>query len=150
MKITLAKALKIKNKLIGELKESSAVLSSKNTIESGKEPIVDIVDEVIKYNAIQIKLIAIKSAISEMNATIQSEIFRQAELRTELSMWKRMMNESLNPMSGWGPSRDSVEYKSVIGYNQLKQIVDSLVDEIDRIQDKLDTYNHKKMIDIDM
>lgn len=150
MEITLAKALKLKNKKIREIKELSNIIIENNSIIEGNKFLYDIKDIFNKYEKTKEELTKLKAEIQKANQDVQKDIFMLSELKDEykninmLSCKQGYVNESL--------FRDSVQnkYISYITVSERDEILKRIEKEIENLQDKLDEYNHKTKIKIDI
>lgn len=155
MGITLAKALKIKNKLIGEIKDIEKMIVSKNTIIINEK--VDIGKHVNKYNVEKMynelqdktnKLINLKIAINDANSEIIHHIFSMGEYKSLLKFLSTIDIKEGVVNRGYLESNVN-EYFSQIDDIKLNGMKKELQDKIDNIQDELDKHNHTTILDLE-
>lgn len=144
----LAKALKLKNKLAGEvahLKELLAQQNSRSTKQKFDYDNHKVLDELRAKIA---ELVATKAAIGAANAAVYAKIFRLAELKglattlKGLSTKEGVYAESL----GYAQSVE-VEYVAQIKKSEADQLAAELEAEIQALQDALDEFNFTRSIE---
>ena len=154
-KITLAKALKLKNKLIHEIKKLKNQLEEENsTLEENFVLIKSRSDFKIKMEGLKQKtnsLILIKTLISKANAKIVDKIFELSELKGYIS-WLSGLDttsgfQANNSFSGNG---EKSEYVSCISKEDVIKMINSIEDKIEKFQDEIDTFNNTKRIEWDV
>jgi hypothetical protein len=157
----LAKALKLKNKLAGELAELMIKIQRNNIYTVGKEP--DYNAEVLfqQYKDTQARLVKIKVAIQAANQAVEDKILRMAEAKARLSLLagiavKEGVEEEV--IGGWQLLTDGsrtqqtkrVEYKSYLNRKRLDSEIDQAKAEIETCQEELDAFNAATMVEIDI
>ena len=83
---------------------------------------------------------------------MRAQIFRQGELRSAVSLFNAMPTQHGKSQSGhFSMSCDElVEYKATMRKDDVDRIVAQIEDDIDKIQDELDAFNHGTMIEIEI
>jgi len=151
MKVTVAKALKLKNRITQKIQEVSGSIQSYNSIIEGKDRPVDVNVQMQKRDKLTEALINLKTAINQANMPIQSTVYLLAELKGELGFLRGIDTTSGKQVStaNWG-GEDKIYSKScVIDYKTLNNLIHQAEVDIDANQDTLDTHNHTVMIDVD-
>lgn len=144
--ISVAKALKLKNRLAGRLNKAQSNVTTYNSTLEG-QGLPNIADLVKERDEIMEVLIALKTAIIRGNNPIQGAIIRQGELKSKI--------EYLNSIpTNDGVQRHSyqntdVRYTAYIKKADVDAQVRALEKEIDGIQDKLDEFNHTAKVEIE-
>ena len=138
----LSKALKEKNRLVGEINRIKIILARENSRDENSFSKIDRALVWEKLDQTVEKLIKIKAAIFAANVTIQEDICRLSEIKSRIEFLK-----TLNVAHG------NVEYPSYNSEPIIKKLdayykqddIDNLTDklqlEIEKIQDRLDEYN---------
>jgi hypothetical protein len=157
MKVTVSKALKMKNRLAALIKEKGSNIKENNSIVKDGVRQVDIHNEIENRNKAVDALISLKTAIYRSNMDIQEKVFRLAELKSEIAFWDEVpCDEGLcQPKSGrrsdfyhaYG-KKDYREMTTVMRFEDLQKRKHNLIAQIDMIQDELDLHNHTTKIDI--
>lgn len=150
MKVTVAKALKLKNRIANKINEVSASIQAYNSVISGQERPVDINKLMEKRSKLVDRLISLKTAINNANIPIQSTVYLLAELKGELSFLRSLdtTNGKQVSMTTWGDGDKVYEKDAVLDYAFVKGLIDQVENDIDTNQDKLDNYNHRVEIDV--
>ena len=156
MSITLARALKLKNKLAGEIKDLKNKMMSKNVVLVGKNTNLEIVTN--KYNVHDMykeikdkksKLVNLKIIINDANREIIHKIFSISELKDTLKFISSLDTREGLVSRGYVDSEPQ-EYFSQIDDNERDKIKKELETQIDVIQEEIDQYNHNTVIDVDL
>ena len=150
MKIRVSKALKLKNRLAALVREKTKNIKKENSIIKGATPKVDIRKEVDILEQATTALIEVKSAIYHSNIEIQKDVFRLAELKSELAMWNEVDCNDGNVLEGekiFG-AMTSVEKVACLKFAEIDERRKRLQSEIEEIQDKLDIHNFQTEIEV--
>jgi hypothetical protein len=92
------------------------------------------------------QLIELKTAIHRANTEVYDKIFRLSELKNLVKTLKKMDTQEGNvSRRGYGESM-LLNYNVVINASDRDKMVKSYEDEIDALQDELDTYNATKTL----
>jgi hypothetical protein len=146
--ITLAKALKIKNRLTGRISSLENDIRTYNSVIEGKEDQVNIENLYKIYLNHKEMLIALKSAIYEGNIGIQRSIFEQAEKKGLISFLNsvstRHGSEHVHSLA-----HSTLNYVATLRKNDIDSTTKKLEKEVDELQDKIDNYNYTQKIKID-
>lgn len=149
MVITLAKALKLKNKLIGKISKISEDITSYNSTLASNEVEVDVRLLMEKRQDLLEKLIDLKYFISTANAPIQKSIFRMSELKGTVAFLKKINTKQGKVLDRYSLDVEG-EYKSVFRKNDIDKMIDDIQLEIDNIQETLEHHNYNTIISIDI
>jgi hypothetical protein len=138
----LAKALKQKNKLAGEVARLKELLAQQNSRSTKQKFDYNNHELLAELRSTIDQLVATKAAIGAANATIYAQIFRLAELKglvatlRTLSTKEGVFAESL----GYAQSVE-VEYVAQLKKAEVDRLAEELEAEIQALQDALDEYN---------
>lgn len=132
----LAKALKLKNKLAGEVETLKDLLKKQEFDYDNAKVLADLrtkVDELIR----------VKAAIAEANMAIYERIFRAAELKGLVATLNSLDTRTgVHLESGNYVERPvEVEYLAQLGKVEVDRLVAEFEKEIDSVQDELDEFN---------
>ena len=144
--ISLAKALKLKNRLAGRLSKVQTDIAIYNSVLAEQSGKVDVIGLISLREEICESLIALKTAINHANHEIQEDLIRQGELKSKLSWLSSLNTRDGNERHGY--QNTEVTYVAVITKKEVDDLANKLEAEIDAIQDRLDNYNHTKKLDI--
>lgn len=137
--MNIKKALKLKNKLTGEIKELIGLASSSNSIIKGNPR---------KYSTIQLlkeaetktaELIELKTKIHLANSPVYSKIFKLSELKSRAKFISAIPTDEGKTSSRYGTESEMMEVEMDV--IQMKEFVKKIEEEIERIQEELDVHN---------
>jgi len=138
----LSKALKTKNRLVGEINKLQQLIQTENLYEELNQSKFDVQQlyEELKEN--QTKLISLKTSLAQENSGIWKNIFEITELKGRIQFLK-----NLNTKEGTFRERDgftgTTERKYVVQINKVKveDEINSIEEKILVLQDEIDEYN---------
>lgn len=151
MKITLAKALKLKNRLVSKLEQVSSVVSSHNSVLVGQERPIDIAQGMERREKLVDAIINLKTAINLANIPIQSTIYLLSELKGEVSFLRGMDTTSgTQPNHGfYREGSGTLEKTAILGYAEVQKRIEECEANIDANQDIIDKHNYSVEIDVE-
>ena len=140
--MNLAKALKQKNKLAGEVAQLKELLAHQNS-RSTKQKFDYNNQEVLANLRAKIdELVATKAAIGAANAAVYPKIFRLAELKGLVTALKGLSTKEGVFAESLGYSQSvEVEYVAQIKKAEADKLVEETEREIQELQDALDEFN---------
>lgn len=143
--ITLAKALKLKAKLAGDLNSAYYAVSKNNSIIVGNKRHIDINATLAEMAEVKKKLIELKLAITVGNEKIMRSLIELSELKDTLGKIS-----SINTTEGkhreYGDSFS--EFEVVLTQGFINETAKALKTQIEELQDSIDSYNHSTMITV--
>jgi hypothetical protein len=146
--ITLAKALKVKNRLTGRLAKVQADIHAFNSVPEGQSGQVDVralMDNRAEFVDV---LVALKTAINEANRESQRDIYDLAEKKATVQFLSGISTRH-GAQPAVYPSTTEVNYITALTKGEVDGLVARLEKEIDQLQDKLDHFNHVRKVEID-
>lgn len=149
MEIKLYKAIKLKNKLIGEIKNLGRLIENENTIVVGNTRNYDVEDLITKYEDKMNCLVKVKTAIHLANNEIYHKICLLSELKLQASSYKRLACTN-GPAPNYTNYRDDdiAEFHSAILMIDKDTRVKEIEIKITNLQDELDEYNYNTIVTI--
>lgn len=138
--ISLAKALKLKNRLVGRLNKVQNDIVTYNSVLEEQGGKVDVLALFKLRDEIAEHLIVLKTKIIAGNSDIQSDLIRHGELKAKLA-WLATL-DTRDGRERHGYQNTEVTWVATLKKNDLDAETRKLEAEIDAIQDKLDTFNH--------
>ena len=150
-KITLAKALKIKNLLIKKINDSKGLIMRHNSYDTRNPPDFDIQQEYINLFGYTEQLAKLKAQITVANAAIADKLYSQAEYRSLIATISSIPTEHgvievENHMYG-SPAR-TVTKEAIITEKVIKLATDGLSAKINKLQDEIDAFNALTTIEV--
>ena len=146
--LTLAKALKIKNRLAGRLAKVQADIQAYNSVPAGQADQVNVPALVQTREELVGALVNIKTAINEANREAQRDIYDLAEKKAT-AQFLAGVNTRHGPQPAVYPNTTEVSYVAALKKADVDALVVRLENEIDQLQDRLDQFNHDHKIEVD-
>jgi hypothetical protein len=146
--ITLAKALKVKNRVAGRLAKVQADIQTFNSVPQGQADQVNVPALVQTRAELVGALVALKTAINDANREAQRDIYDLAEKKAT-AQFLAGVNTRHGPQPPVYPSTTEVVYVAALKKADVDGLVANLEKEIDQLQDRLDQYNHDHRIEVD-
>lgn len=141
--MNLAQALKLKNRMAGELVRLQQILQRENARRSDSVSKVDRIDTWQKILALSTKLGELKGRITQANVGIYPSLERMAELKSRIAYVQALPKREGEDVSFVGRDSEKVVYTwdSFINQQTCDDLVVELQTEINGLQDKVDAYN---------
>ena len=146
--ITLAKALKVKNRLAGRLAKVQADIQAYNSVPEGQADQVNVPALMQTHEELVGALVALKTAINDANREAQRDIYDLAEKKAT-AQFLAGVNTRHGPQPAVYPNTTEVSYVAALKKADVDGLVARLEKEIDRLQDRLDQFNHDRRIEVD-
>ncbi len=154
MKITIAKALNLKNKLVGEKDRLFRLVSANNSRLETTKTNYDVSDLFNQFEKTVVKLTAVKAAISTANATVYDKIYRISELKSMAANIKTVNTDESDHEDQvynrvTGEMEKKVTKRTVVLKNvDIDNKIKSIEAEIEKLQDELSAFNHLTQIEV--
>ena len=146
----IAKALKLKNQLAGDVAQLKELLAKQNSRSSKQKFDYDNREVLTCLRAKLAELVKVKAAVAAANAEIYDKIFRLAELKglvttlTSLDTKAGVFHEG----RGFGEATYEVEYVAQLGKVDVDKLAAELNAEIQLLQDALDEFNFTRSVNL--
>jgi superfamily II RNA helicase len=146
VKISLAKLMKVKNRLAGRIAATQAeIVAYNSTVQGSEAPDVKKLYE--QYEAQTAQMIKLKVALYDANRGGQQErIFLLAEKKSKLT-WLRSMNTRNGPQTSYDDK--VINYVATFKKADVDALVRQLEREIDETQDAIDSFNASRKVVVD-
>lgn len=145
--MTIAKALKQKNRLIKEIGELFSLVSEYNSIPEENDRPYNINELINTIKEKQEDLVDLKARIHTANSPVYKDIFKLSELKTRMKEFSSLeTKEGIGDNSLFRRRSAEIKYKAEIGPARLQEMKKELQEEIDTLQDELDEWNSKTTI----
>jgi DNA repair exonuclease SbcCD ATPase subunit len=145
--ITLAKALKIKNRLVGRLAKVQADIHAFNSVPAAQADQVNVPVLMAARAELVEALVSLKTAINEANREAQRAIYDLAEKKAAAQFLAGVCTRhGLQPPVY--PSTIEVDYVAALKKADVDAQVARLETEIDQLQDTLDGFNQVHQIEV--
>jgi hypothetical protein len=146
--ITLAKALKVKNRLTGRLAKVQADIEAYNSVPAGQADQVNVPALMQTREELVGALVGLKTAINDANREAQRDIYDLAEKKAT-AQFLGGVNTRHGPQPPVYPATIEVNYVVALKKADVDGLVAGLEKEIDQLQDRLDQFNHDHRIEVD-
>ena len=150
MMITLAQALKEKNRLAGEISRCWTMIARENSKREDIPRVIDVAETYKKVQLYKEKLIELKTKIGLANAGNLERIYRFEECKNELNR----VNDICTVVPSDFQERGEGNYKEfkrtvIFTAAQVYEMREKLQQECNDLQDELDAYNATTKIEFD-
>ena len=148
--ITLARALKLKNRLAGQLSKLGGRAVAHNSNVVGAKNPYNSLDVFREYEDVQAKLVEVKTSIQLANASIVRKIIEIGEARSQISLLQGInVTEGSVLQNNYLNDKEVVrEYVAAIGAEKRDTMIAELELDIDNLQDDIDSHNATTQIDL--
>jgi len=153
MKISLARALKYKNRVTEKMRKVEADVQANNSVLSEGEPEIDVKEAMEKRAFLEEHLVLLKRAIDKANEPVKQHIYRMQEIKARISFLSGISTQNGPSLTAnrWGMDEAVVhEYKATLRKNEIDQMIVAAEAEIDAMQEELDRHNNTTAIDIEL
>lgn len=148
--VTIARALKEKNRVAGRLAKARELVGAENSQDKSVPRGVDVAAMYDLAKELRNRLIAIKGAIAEANKPIVSKIIELDEIKSEIAFLNGLdVKEGKFVTTNYGTRIES-DIDAVIRKQQVLDEVAALQACADRIQDELDEFNATMKVEIEV
>jgi len=143
--MTLAKALKLKNRLAQKINNLKEEIQTENSARTDDPRKIKVEDLMIELKETIEKLIKLKISIFVASTPMRENILRLGELKSTI-LFLKGINTREGKIDNYGDN--DIEYSVVFDKIYIKKKVINCEEEIDSLQDELDQFNHKTEIEI--
>lgn len=139
----LAKALKVKNRLAGEVAKLEEIVRRENTRRSDNPSTIDVEEVYTQWSMKSLELVKVKSAIAKANIDIYYQIAEMEEYKNHITKLQ-MLNVKEGPEIVFiGRDQEKMEYvwTPFINAEKRDELIQETQNKINNLQDKIDDYN---------
>ena len=146
----IAKALKLKNQLAGDVAQLKELLAKQNSRSTKQKFDYDNREVLTRLRAKLDELVKVKAAVAAANAEIYDKIFRLAELKGLVTTLTGLDTKAgvFHEGRGFGEAAYEVEYVAQLGKVDVDKLVTELNAEIQSLQDALDEFNFTRSVNL--
>jgi hypothetical protein len=150
--LKLQTALKLKNRLAGEMSRLQAIVSRENSRRNDNPSKVKTGEVFAELKATRAKLIALKSAIAAANVEIYPKLAEMEEIKSFINFLQDLNTREGKEITHVGLHQEQLVYEWTVFLSQ--EVVDDMVkvqqDKIAVLQDEVDEFNATKAITVDL
>jgi hypothetical protein len=146
----IAKALKMKNQLAGEVAQLKELLAKQNSRSTKQKFDYDNREVLASLRAKVAELVKVKAAVAVANAEIYEQIFRLAELKGLVVALNGLDTKAgvFHEGHGFGEVAYETEYVAQLGKVEVDKLIAELNAEIQVLQDTLDEFNFTRNVNL--
>lgn len=144
-KMTIAKALRYKKRVISKISKLEADIIENNSIVEGGEREINVPAALAQREDTVKHLIDVKLAISTASAPIQRMILQCAEAKSRISFYNRVPTNHGKTKDRW--DENMTEYEAELRKQKRDQEVAELEGAIDEFQSNIDAFNHSNHVE---
>jgi len=146
----IAKALKLKNQLAGDVAQLKDLLTKQNVRSAKQKFDYDNHEVLARLRAKLDELIKVKAALAAANTDVYEKIFRLAELKGLVATLAGLETKTgiFHEGGRFGEPAYEVEYVAQLGKVDVDKLVAELKTEIQAIQDALDEFNFTRSVTV--
>lgn len=149
MQVTLARALKLKNKLVREANSFLAIVKEHNSYREENKPNFDINAAYDSYYQAIGKLAAVKAVIATANGPIFSKIYKITELKSHIANIRGINTKAgKETLSSYGSNSRDINYVATIPDSRVVELIKSAEGEIEKLQEEIDEFNHSTKVEV--
>ena len=149
-RVTVARALKEKNRVAGRLAKALNLVSRENSQDSNIPRGVDVEATYAQAKELRKRLVETKTAIALANQPIVGKIIELEEIKSEISYLNGLDVKEGVFVSNSYNSTVTNEFSAVIKKQQVLEEVERLQSRADRLQDELDEFNALTKVEIEV
>ena len=148
MKVSIARALKEKSRLAGRIHTIQDVLNKENSQIVGSTRSVDIKALYAQIKELMERMVAIKAAIAKANGPVVGLLVELEEAKSMIGFLSKLNTDEAADEGSY--NRASVKREAIIRQSDVLLEVDAYQQRVNALQDELDEFNVKTMVDIDI
>ena len=139
----IAKALKLKNQLAGDVAQLKELLAKQNSRSTKQKFDYDNREVLTRLRAKLDELVKVKAALATANTEVYDKIFRLAELKGLVATLTGLDTKAgvFHEGGRFGEPAYEVEYVAQLAKVEVDRLATELKDEIQSLQDALDEFN---------
>ena len=148
MKVTLARALKEKNRVAGKIHSLMDLVVKGNVHDEDELPELDLKRMVDEIKSLEDHLVGIKAKIAMANHPVNGKLTEMAELKAMMAFLGKVNTKEESRFS-FGDSK-KIKKVAVISAAELIEEKDEYQKRINKLQDDLDEHNAVTFVDIEL
>jgi hypothetical protein len=145
VEITLAKALKLKNRLAGRLAKLDGDFENYNSLPAGTDR-PDLKELYVVREALVAQIVQLKVALNSANQPIQQIIFELAEAKSLIALLAKTSTKHGRIVDAYHDS--AIEYIAQFRKSDVDREVRRLEIAVDQYQEQLDSFNNRTVVGI--
>lgn len=146
--MNISKALKVKNRLAGEVSRLQEVFKRENSRRNDNPSQIDAAKVYIELEGVREKLISLKGAINEASSPVSVKLAKLAEYKQFINFINSVPNREGEELTLVGSNREKLSYQWTAWLNieKIDKVASGIQLEINRLQDEIDLFNAQTSI----
>lgn len=146
--MNISKALKVKNRLIGEVNRLQEIVKRENSRRSDNPSTVNVEETIGSLENTRLRLIALKGAINEASAPISTVLAELTELKNKINFYSSLPTREGEELTLIGANREKLSYQWTAYYNKesLDNQIKALQKQTNDLQDAIDDFNARTQV----
>ena len=151
-KITISRTLKYKNRVVERMRKLEGDIRNGNSVIEGAVRDINVKATLEERLALEAHLVALKGLLDKANEPIKGLIAKMQELKGRIKFLESIpsihgVQDARRTMYG---EQGSVTYNAEIRKSDFDAMISAAREEIDTIQDNIDSYNGANHIQVNM
>lgn len=147
-KVTLARALKERKRLAGQIASAVDLVSQENVKVAGVPRPFDVRAMMAGVEASVERMIALRTVICQANARLAPKLVELDEVKSMISRLQSISTDA-DPYYNEEQKRD-IQREAVLGKKDVLDKIEAFQKRADALQDAIDEYNAKTQVEIDL
>jgi hypothetical protein len=147
-KVTLARALKERKRLAGQIASAVDLVSQENVKVAGVPRPFDVRAMMAGVEASVERMIALRAVICQANAKLAPKLVELDEVKSMISRLQSISTDA-DPYYNEEQKRD-IQREAVLGKKDVLDKIEAFQKRADALQDAIDEYNAKTQVEIDL
>lgn len=147
--MNISKALKVKNRLVGEVNRLQEILRRENSRRNDNPSTVNV--ETISGELLDArqKLVLLKGAINQASSPVSAKLANLAESKNAINFYNSLPTREGEELTLIGSNREKLAYQWTAYLNKqgIDDLVQAIQDDINATQDEIDTFNAQTQVD---
>ncbi len=146
--MNISKALKVKNRLIGEVNRLQEILKRENSRRNDNPSEVNVEETANLLIETRQKLISLKGAIGEASAPLSEKLSFLTEQKAAINFYNSLPTREGEELTLVGANREKLAYQWTAFYNRenLDRLIKGIQLNINETQDQIDDFNARTQV----
>jgi len=146
--MNIAKALKVKNRLVGEVAKLQEIVRRENSRRNDNTSKVDVAKTVETLNTTREKLIQLKAAIATASAPVSVKLANLSETKSFINWLATLPTRDGDEKVAHGTKEvETYTWKAHFTRQALDDLLGTEQKKVETLQDEVDEYNAKTQVD---
>ena len=148
--IKLHTALKVKNRLAGEVARLQSILARENARRNDNTSKIVCADISIQLDAARKKLLSVKTEIAKANVPIYAALAELEETKAAIAFYQGLPNREGTEVVYTHTGNLEYTWASYLNREKIDALVIELQERVNNLQDEIDTFNAGASVVVDL